>query len=279
MLPADQHIHTQWSADAPDGSMRQACLRAIELGLAAVTFTDHADLTTLAVSEEAAVFIRAVGGLVTDGMYRPPPLDVDGYLGSVEQCRSEFAGRLQIAAGVELGDPHLHPAAAAAMARSGFGLVVGSVHALPRGTGFADTADCYADLPAAEVVSEYLAEVTALAESSADFAVLAHVNYAARYWPRGQGEYRSADFEDEYRAALRALARSGRAMEVNTSGWLPLDATLLTWWREEGGQAISFGSDAHDPVSIGREFTQAADLALAAGFGPGSRGRDLWLRC
>jgi len=36
-------------------------------------------------------------------------------------------------------------------------------------------------IPAAEVVREYLAEATA--ESSADFAVLAHVNYAARYWP------------------------------------------------------------------------------------------------
>jgi hypothetical protein len=39
-------------------------------------------------------------------------------------------------------------------------------------------------IPAAEVVREYLAEATA--ESSADFAVLAHVNYAARYWPASQ---------------------------------------------------------------------------------------------
>ena len=41
--------------------MRDACLRAIELGLPAVTFTDHADLTPLVVSDAAAEYIRAVG--------------------------------------------------------------------------------------------------------------------------------------------------------------------------------------------------------------------------
>jgi histidinol-phosphatase (PHP family) len=258
--------------------MRAACLRAIELGLPAITFTDHADLTTLLVSDAAAAYIRSVGGQVDDGRYRPPPLDADGYLSCVEQCRSEFAGRLQVAAGVELAEPHRHPQAAAALAASGFELIVGSVHALPCPGGFADAADRYADMPAAEVVREYLAEVTAMAESSAGFAVLAHVNYAARYWPAGQARYRNADFEPEYRAALRALARSGRAMEINTSGWLPLEASLVTWWREEGGQAVSFGSDAHDPLSVGREFASAAALARAAGFGPGPRGHGLWVR-
>ena len=80
-----------------------------------------------------------------------------------------------------------------------------------------------------------------------------------------------------YRAALRALAATGRAVEINTSGWLALDASLLTWWRAEGGQAVSFGSDAHDPLSIGREFASAAAMAQAAGFGPDSDRSGLWL--
>jgi histidinol-phosphatase (PHP family) len=277
MLPADQHVHTQWSIDAANGSMRDACVRAIELGLPAITFTDHADLTTLVVSDAAAEYIQAIGGEVIDGVFRPPPLDVAGYLDCVDRCRSEFAGRLRIGAGVELGDPHLHPQAARALAGSGFELVVGSVHSLRREAGYADAADRFADLPPADVVREYLAEIIVMIETSDNFAVLAHINYAARYWPGSQGEYRSAGFEGDYRAALRALAATGRALEVNTSGWLPLDASLLSWWREEGGQAISFGSDAHDPVSIGREFDRAATMARAAGFGPRS-GSDLWVR-
>lgn len=257
--------------------MRDACVRAVELGLPAVTFTDHADLTTLVVSDDAAAYIQAVGGRVSDGIFEPPPLEVAQYLDCVEQCRREFSG-LRIRAGVELGDPHLHPQQARELADR-FDLVVGSVHSLRRTAGFADAADRYADVPDAEVVREYLAEVTTMIETSAAFAVLAHINYAARYWPGRQGEYRSADFEEEYRTALRALARSGRALEINTSGWLPLDASLLNWWHAEGGTAVSFGSDAHDPATIGREFTSAAAMARAAGFGPGGNASELWVRC
>jgi len=278
MLPADQHVHTQWSADAPAGSMRDACARAIELGLPGITFTDHADHTKLVVSDEAAAYIREIGGTVTGGVFEPQPLDVTGYLQCVEQCRAEFGGKLKVRAGIELGDPHLHPREAAALAGAGFDLIVGSVHSLRCPGGFADAADRYASLPDAEVVREYLAEVTAMVQSPADFAVLAHINYAARYWPGRQGPYRSADFEGEYRAALRALADSGRALEINTSGWLPLDPSLLTWWHEAGGEAISFGSDAHDPVTIGREFTAAATMAKTAGFEPGTDRTALWRR-
>jgi histidinol-phosphatase (PHP family) len=277
MLPADQHVHTQWSPDAPQGSMRDACARAAELGLPGITVTDHADLTTLTVSADAAAYIAEIGGTVTGGVYRPPPLDVAGYLECVDQCREEFPG-LPIRAGMELGDPHLHPAAAAGLARAGFDLIVGSVHSLRRAAGFADAADRYADLADAEVIREYLAEVTTMIETSGHFAVLAHINYAARYWPGRQGPYRSSDFEAEYRTALRALAATGRALEINTSGWLPLDPGLLAWWRAEGGRAVSFGSDAHDPLSVGREFTAAAAMARAAGFGPGRDQSGVWLR-
>lgn len=61
-------------------------------------------------------------------------------------------------------------------------------------------------------------------------------------------------------------------MEINTSGWLPLDACLLTWWREEGGQAVSFGSDAHDPITIGSQLARAAARAQTAGSGQSRRG-------
>jgi histidinol-phosphatase (PHP family) len=276
LLPADQHVHTQWSLDAPAGSMRAACVRAVELGLPAVTFTDHADLTTLRVSDRAAAYLQLVGGRVVDGIFEPPPLDVAGYLECVERCQWEFS-RLRVRAGVELGDPHLHPQQADALADSGFDLIVGSVHSLRCTAGFADAADRYADVPDAEVVREYLAAVTAMIETSAAFHVLAHINYAARYWPGRQGEYHSADFEAEYRTALRALARSGRTLEINTSRRLPLDARLLRWWRAEGGTTVSFGSDAHDPASVGRQFASAAAMAGAAGFGPGNV-PGLWVR-
>ena len=37
--PADGHVHTEFSWDAPGGSMERTCARAVHLGLPAVAFT------------------------------------------------------------------------------------------------------------------------------------------------------------------------------------------------------------------------------------------------
>jgi histidinol-phosphatase (PHP family) len=40
---SDHHVHTEWSWDAPNGSMEDSCRRAVEFGIPALAFTDHAD--------------------------------------------------------------------------------------------------------------------------------------------------------------------------------------------------------------------------------------------
>ena len=45
VLPPDSHVHSQWSWDALAGSMEGTCQRAVEIGLPAVAFTEHADFT------------------------------------------------------------------------------------------------------------------------------------------------------------------------------------------------------------------------------------------
>jgi hypothetical protein len=92
--------------------------------------------------------------------------------------------------------------------------VVGSVHSPRRASDLADAADRYADPPDAEVVRQYLAEVTVMVQISGSFPVLAHISHAARHWPGRPGD-RTTDFEGEYRAALHALASTGRVLEIN----------------------------------------------------------------
>ena len=75
---------------------------------------------------------------------------------------------------------------------------------------------------------------------------------------------------------LRALARSGRALEVNTR--LPLDPLIVRWWYEAGGDAVSFGSDAHTPARVGHGFAEAAAMVEAQGFHPGHSPHDFWTR-
>jgi hypothetical protein len=69
---------------------------------------------------------------------------------------------------------------------------------------------------------------------------------------------------------------SSRALEVNTA--VPLPAAVVRWWREEGGEAITFGSDAHDPALLASGLAEAAAMVEAYGFRPGRHPFDLWTR-
>jgi histidinol-phosphatase (PHP family) len=129
-------------------------------------------------------------------------------------------------------------------------------------------------LDAADVIRAYLAEIARLATGSDVFSVLAHIDYPVRYWPAAT--FDPAAFEDEFRHALRTVARTGRALEINTK--IPLHEPILRWWREEGGEAVTFGSDAHHPSVIAAGFREAAHLAEAYGFRPGPHPHEPWPR-
>ena len=59
---------------------------------------------------------------------------------------------------------------------------------------------------------------------------------------------------------------------------VPLRPEVLAWWRQEGGQAITFASDAHKPAALARGFREATAIASAAGFAEGSDPLDFWRR-
>jgi histidinol-phosphatase (PHP family) len=275
VLPADSHVHTQWSWDAAGGSMEDSCARAVELGLASIAFTEHADFTRWAIEHPGELDAADAGLVGSDGLLVPPALDVNGYLECVRRCRGKFAD-LRILSGLELGEPHWHPGQVTALLRDAQpDRVLGSVHTLAlHGPRMVD--HLFGRLDPGEIVRRYLDEVLRLAQSAAPFAVLAHIDYPVRYWPAEAGCFAPAVFEEEYRGVLTALARSGRALEVNTS--VPLPAMIVRWWREAGGQTLTFGSDAHEPSGVAGRFAEAAAMAEAAGFSPGRYPHDFWRR-
>lgn len=274
-LPMDSHAHSEWSWDVPNGSMERSCRRAVELGLPAIAFTEHLDHTVWDVDREA---LDADHPMVTlsdsSGRLVPPALDVAGYLASIERCRELFPD-LRILSGVEVGEPHWHAAAVGDVLAAGrFDRVLGSLHCLPDDHTFREPPGLFSRRDPSEVVRRYLREVAVLVEQSDAFSVLAHIDYPVRSWPAGRGPFDPSAFEEEFRHALRATADSGKALEVNTV--VPLHDTVVRWWREEGGKAITFGSDAHDPSRVARHFREAADLAEVHGFRPGRDPLDFW---
>ncbi|MFI5283517.1 MAG: histidinol-phosphatase HisJ family protein [Candidatus Dormibacterales bacterium] len=265
-LPPDLHVHTQWSYDAPRGDMERSCRRAIELGLPAIAFTDHADFV-----------------VVQPGQYC---VDIVGYLEAVAGCRARYP-ELRILSGVELGEPHWFPAETAAVLAAGpLDRVIGSVHCVRAGGDLLDMSQLAtrtpADVPGA--VRAYFGEVLAMLDSNQPFEALGHLDYPKRYWPAVLSPYREEDFEEEIRAVLYAAARRGCALEANTTRgdggtarFCP-GLKVLRWWYEMGGEAVSFGSDAHDPDRIAGGFDLATQLVEAAGFMPAPDPVALWHR-
>ncbi len=275
-LPADDHVHTQWSWDTALGDMAATCARALELGLPAVSFTEHADFAEVSVPAEASL-PEHWAAYRHGNVIAPPPLDVDGYLQSVAECRERFPG-LRIRTGVELSEPHQHAGEASALLASAtFERRLASVHSTDvPGIGWSDVAVAMALDDPRSVVRDYLREVASLAAGFDGFSVLAHIDYPIRHWPDTLPPYDPTDFEDEHRDALRALVRNGKVLEVNTR--VPLHPVVLAWWREEGGDAITFASDAHRPDALAAGFAEAAAVARAAGFRGGDSPADLWRR-
>jgi histidinol-phosphatase (PHP family) len=277
-LPPDSHTHSQWSWDAPLGSIEQSCARAAALGLPAIAFTEHLDHGVWPVDVDAIAEEDHLLALTSaDGLLRPPSFDAQGYLAAIEQCRHQFPD-LRILSGLEVGEPHLHAAEVAEVLGAGsFDRVLGSLHGLPEGDGFAEPGELFARRTAADVMRGYLAEVVRMVAADQTFSVLAHIDYAARYWPESDaGPFDPGQFEDEFRHALGSTAAAGKALEINTV--LPLHAAILGWWHDVGGAAVTFGSDAHEPADVARGFRDAAHLAEAHGFRPGRSPHDLWAR-
>lgn len=242
--------------------MERSCERALELGLPAIAFTEHADWA-----------------LVHKGQHS---VDMDGYFDSIERCRSRFTS-LRILTGVELGEPHWFPNETAGVLSAGpFDQVLGSIHSIRLDGGMIDASQFRdregLDFPAA--VRSYFAEVLAMVESGQSFETLAHLDYPKRYWREGIRPYNEKDYEDEIRAVLRAAARTGRILEVNTTRGRTLcpDISVVRWWREVGGQAVQYGSDAHQPDKVAEGFRVATQMVESAGFKPARDPVSLWRR-
>lgn len=312
----DRHVHTQWSWDAAFGDMEATCAHAVALGLPALAFTEHADFNAWLPCPAAADGAAAAGSRKDPGPAGRPAhanrwdwspgripghrwpvrmpvsptrsgyLDISGYWEAIDRCRAAYPG-LHIESGAELGEPNLFPdQVARLLAHRPLDRILGSMHCVAIDGELVDVSvpEVLSPEHAASRFRRYLSATRELAESSAPFAILAHLDYAKRYWPHHDVPFDERDFEEEYRAVLAALARSGRALEVNSSRAMgpprgPCPGPLpLRWWHEVGGEAVSFGSDAHRPEDLAAGLSDAAAMAEAAGFRPAGDPLPLWLR-
>ena len=118
------------------------------------------------------------------------------------------------------------------------------------------------------LIDSYLEDVLSLARWG-KFSVLGHLTLPLRYLNENLGEHVTFDGHyDQCREIFRTLIENGCGIECNTNrGNTPLpDAPLLRLYRQQGGEIITLGSDAHVAQHLGCAIEARQELLRSCGF-------------
>ena len=261
MIQADMHMHTWISTDSEACPCDMAD-EAVRKGLKTICFTDHFDKDDLEWGEE--------------GIF-----DVDAYFVKMQKLQEEYAGKLNIRIGIELGlRTYLKDYYEELTKKYPFDFVIGSVHNVPYKKD-AEGNILYTD-PAAEKLFtdrtdkeayRLMMETTLENVRTSDcFQTLGHLDYVVRYGKSREKEYSYTDYADIIDEILKLLIEKEKGLEVNSAGLkygLPFahpHPDVLKRYRELGGEIITIGADAHKPEHIAYDFAKAEEILKSCGF-------------
>lgn len=262
MFLADYHMHTLVSPDA-ENTMADMAAAALAHGMREICFTDHVEVRK--------AFKPTPGDFE---QFPEPPEAMRQIVEAFAEAQPLLPEGLTVRVGMELGEPHHDPEAAALASQQSWpDFVIGSVHNLRYEEDFyfmhyETEAQCR------ELMERYLLELRELAGLDC-FNVMGHIGYTQRYMSR-QGfplRYTMAEHGDLLDEIFHRLIDGGRGIEVNCSGLRPGDLgdtfpslELLRRYRELGGEIITVGSDAHSTSRAGMSIADGYQRLLAAGF-------------
>lgn len=240
-LTCDMHVHTRFSCDSEAG-MEAYCLRALQLGVTTVCFTDHVDHNP-----------RDYGF----GYY-----DADAYFEELRLARERFGGRLTLLAGLEFSEPHVYPEEFEEYVKLPYDFIIGSVHYW------------HEDLFPSEMTAQgvpvdvcyrgYWREVRRAVEFGG-FDCLGHIDFPKRYY--GELLYDEAEILE----IMSLTVDNGICLEVNTSSLRkglaePMPGRgILELYRAAGGIYATVGSDAHRPEDLAAGRETASELLSIVG--------------
>jgi len=245
-------MHSKYSIDG-EMTMEEACLRAVELGLDEIAFTDHIDLDWPDYDIEFNI------------------QDLENYLSDIERLADRFKGQLIIKKGIEIGlQPHVFEENSRIIQSYPFDFVIGSVHLVDRMDPYLGA--YYEGKTKEQSYRCYYQEILNLITDYDDFDVLGHLDYVRRYSPYPYNIEDAMLAFDIIEEILKTLINKGKGIEVNTSGYrhasqrpLP-NFSVVRRYRELGGEIITIGSDAHKVEHLGYKLKDAVQKVKECGF-------------
>ena len=261
----DCHTHTQFSFDS-DAPIHDCIMRAERLGLKAFAITDHCECNWW--------YPREHYGEEPQSEDFDFALDYEDSVSEVDFIKGSYSGRTELICGIEMGQGHHAPEAAANIAADKrLDFIIGSLHQI-RGEWdfyYIDYSK-YSEGDIYDLLERYFREIYEMC-TKVDFDVLAHLTYCLRYMKQRNGiEPDISRFDDIIAESFRSLAQNGRGIEINTSGLrqgfgdcFP-SLKYVKMFRDMGGEILSIGSDAHNAADIGANISEGLETARAAGF-------------
>src|SRR3989338_3072572 len=189
------------------------------------------------------------------------------YYAMIEKVRADYHSELRIKVAIEADFiPGYEPKTKAILDDYPYDYVIGSIHFI-NSWGFDDPAEReeWSEHDVNQVYRDYF-DLLRQSAKSGMFDIMGHVDLVKKF-----GHRPTQDMTDEIEQNARVFKKSGVAVEINTSGLrrpvkeiYPALSHLKIYCQ--AGVPLTFGSDAHNPMDVGRDFDKAIDLARAAGF-------------
>lgn len=254
----DNHNHSQFSFDGSRTTIEASARAGRAAGLSGMCFTDHCDFFVPPVKAEFEHLV-------------PEQFDIAAQQEEIDRVR-ELLPDFGIFKGIEIGlEEKSREENRRLLKEWKFDEVIASVHYLDDTDPF--WGGYYEGKGWKEAYGHYLETICNEMILLGDFDIMGHFDYVARYAPYPECSICYRDFPDIFDTMFRYLAENGKALEINTKtyqdykGRTPvLDPDILKRFRETGGEALSLGSDSHDPARVGDKFRIYADFIKACGF-------------
>lgn len=254
-VTADCHLHSSYSGDSRE-PMENLIRAALDRGLTHICLTEHMDMD-FPVSEDTPADLFT--------------LNTDAFLYDLALRKAEYADRIKILFGVELGlQPHLQKELALYAREYEFDFIIGSVHVVNGRDPYYPA--YYEGRDDEEAYREYFQAVIDNLKRSSCFDVCGHLDYVVRYGRHKDRDYSYEKYRDLFDTMLELILEKEKGIELNTGSLrkglsqASPHIDVLRRYRELGGEIVTVGSDAHRAEDVAADFDRAAELLKECGF-------------
>ena len=258
---ADYHVHTIYSDDSAY-PMEEVVLKAIDLGLNEICFTDHVDYGIKPDRDEPEKII------IRDGM---PLANVDypKYFEEIKHLQEKYKDKITIKQGMEFGmQTHTIDKFQKLFDRYDFDFIILSCHQVEDKEFW--TQDFQKGRTQQEYNERYYQEILEMVKTYKDYSVLGHLDLLKRY--DLAGDYPFEKVKDILTEILKIVIADGKGIEINTSSFryglkdLMPGHEILKLYHDLGGTIITIGSDSHQERHLADHIQEVREELKKIGF-------------